>query len=299
MENAHRSNRVAITGASGYLGSNLVNLFRKEGFVVYRLTGSAQFDRPDPFTVDYSLSDFHSADFFLNNKIEVLIHCAYDFSLFEWKEIERVNVQGSVGLMQAAKEQGVERIVFISTMSAFEACASMYGKAKLEIEQQTAQIGVMVIRPGLIYSEQPGAMMGKLREAVRTMSVLPNITGGSQTLYLVHLDDLMQLVFSLATNMASADQPIIAASSQGKTLAQILKLIAQRQHKTIILLPVPWRLIWVVIKICEGCGLKIGFRSDSIISLVNQDPAPCFDQTLKTGVTFREFGEKIGSDQTS
>jgi nucleoside-diphosphate-sugar epimerase len=293
--------RIAITGASGYLGGALVDLFQKKGFVVYRLTSSSKRDGSslDQYTIEYSLGEALSADFFKRNNIDVLIHCAYDFNLVDWKKIEQVNVGGSVELMRAAKEQGVERILFISTMSAFDGCASLYGRAKMEIEREAVRLGVTIIRPGLIYSEQPGSMMQKLTKAVRAFPVLPGIISARQTLYLVHLDDLALLIFTAVTKGISADQPIIAASDQGKTLSQILDLIAKGQHKTIVLLPVPWRVIWAALKLFESFGLRVGLRSDSVVSLVNQDPAPRFEVTQKTGIPFRDFGEYIATSSSS
>jgi nucleoside-diphosphate-sugar epimerase len=292
--------RVAITGASGYLGSALVDFFRSKGFLVYRLTSSSRNDgsSSDQYTIAYSLGEALSPDFVTRNKIDVLIHCAYDFNLVDWKKIEQVNVNGSVELMRAAKEQGVERILFISTMSAFDGCASLYGKAKMEIEREALRLGATIIRPGLIYSEQSGSMMQKLTKAVRSYPILPRITS-TRPLYLVHLDDLTLLIFTAVTKGFSADQPIIAASDRGKTFAQILELIAKGEHKTIVLLPVPWRVMWAALKLFESFGLRIGLRSDSVISLVNQDPEPKFEITKKTGIPFRDFGEYIATSSSS
>jgi len=44
-------------------------------------------------------------------------------------------------------------------------------------------------------------------------------------------------------------------------------------------------VIYASLKIGESFGLKIGFRSDSVISLVYQDPAPQFSSDLPV----REF----------
>ena len=99
------------------------------------------------------------ADFFVRHRIEALVHCSYDFQLHRWSDIHEQNVQGSIRLMRQAHEQGVTRIVFISTMSAFALCKSLYGRAKFEIEREAAALGAIVVRPGLIHGERPGGMV--------------------------------------------------------------------------------------------------------------------------------------------
>jgi hypothetical protein len=59
-------------------------------------------------------------------------------------------------------DAGVRRLVFISTISAFDGCRSFYGKGKLEVERITHSLGGWVIRPGLLYGEKPGGMLGRL-----------------------------------------------------------------------------------------------------------------------------------------
>jgi nucleoside-diphosphate-sugar epimerase len=290
MQENEQSPSVAVTGANGYLGASVVDYFRQRGFTVYRLTGSVhQYSSLDPYTIPYSLAEPPSPNLFAEKQIRALIHCAYDFRADTWNKIEQVNVHGSVELIKSARAGGVDRIVFISTMSAFRDCQSLYGKAKLMIENESSRLGATTVRPGLIYSDKPGAMMGRLTKAVQHLPVLPKIIGGHQTLYLVHQDDLNSLLFSLVTGETIFSKPIIAACENGKTLAEILQLIAAREHKQILLLPVPWRLIWICLKTLETCGIKLGFRSDSIVSLANQDPAPDFAESRKTSTHFRAF----------
>src|SRR5207245_9025857 len=104
---------------------------------------------------------------------KALIHCAYDFKQVPWPAIHAVNVAGSEKLLRAAREAKVERIVYISSISAFEGCRSLYGKAKLEIEKTAHALGATVVRPGLIWGDPPGAMFERLVRQVEQGRVLP------------------------------------------------------------------------------------------------------------------------------
>jgi nucleoside-diphosphate-sugar epimerase len=281
-----RAVKCAITGANGYLGSVLATAFEHAGSTVFRLVRNPQ----QPNDVRFTLSEGVSADFFSTKKINALIHCAHDFQARTWETIYKQNVVGSVRLLETAYEQGVKKLVFISSMSAFEGCKSFYGRAKLEIEKEALRLGATVLRPGLIYGDNPGSMVGKLIESIKNRPIIPLIGNGKQVLYLTHEDDLSTLIFKICENDGPViDGPIASAASSGKTFREILQTLARREQKTIALVPVPWHLPWLVLKLMEMSGLNPKFRSDSVVSLINQDVNPSFELTRKLGVAFREF----------
>src|SRR5260221_14693736 len=113
--------KCAITGVNGYLGGQLKVFFSKQGWEVLGLTHRGDGYRQgnnEHFNLKSGIKSESLAG------TDVLIHCAYDFSLKGWEEILEVNVQGSIKLFQSAKRADVKKIIFISSMSAFEKCQS-------------------------------------------------------------------------------------------------------------------------------------------------------------------------------
>jgi len=219
------------------------------------------------------------------------VHCAYDFRPVRWQDIERINVQGSIRVLQAAKQAGVERLVFISSISAFEGCSSLYGKAKLAIERAAAEVGACIVRPGLIYGHtRPGGMFGALQNSVTRSRMIPLIGSGEYPQYLVHVDDLCELIYKFVCGeFACPSAPLVAASGRPWPMRDLLRALAAAQQKTVRLVPVPWQLIWLPLKMLEVLRVAAPFRSDSVISLVRQNPTPDFSAALQTGCRFRDF----------
>jgi nucleoside-diphosphate-sugar epimerase len=280
-----------VTGAGGYLGSRLCASLRGSGWVVYELSRGGGAARPnDGLSVPFSLAQGAPPGFFRDEGVEALVHCAYDFRLTAWRDILEQNVKGSIRLMETAREEGVERLVFISTMSAFEGCRSLYGRAKLEIEKEALRLGAVVIRPGLVYGDRPGAMVGAMVKALELSPVVPLVGNGRQVLYPAHEDDLARLV-ERVLHVADAEigGPLIAASEKGKTFREIVTTLAARAGKRVWFAPVPWRLPWALLRSAEALGLRPRFRSDSVLSLVNQAARPDFAEARKLGVAFRDF----------
>ena len=222
--------------------------------------------------------------------VEALVHCAYDFQPRRWEEISAVNVAGTEQLFAAARAAGVKRAVCISSISAFDGCRSLYGKAKLEVEKIARGYGAQVIRPGLVYGRGPGGMFGKLVQQVQKSTLIPLIGDGSQIQYLVHEQDLCAFIEKVAAEKPAPSPEILtAANEQPWPFKQLLLEIARAQHKQIKFLPLPWRLVWLGLKSAELCGFRLNFRSDSLVSLMYPNPRPDFSANAAVGLACRPF----------
>jgi nucleoside-diphosphate-sugar epimerase len=193
-------------------------------------------------------------------------------------------------LFEAAQQAGVKQIIFISSISAFTGCRSVYGKTKLQVEQAALAYNGTVIRPGLIYGnlEQLGGMMGALVALMDKVPALP-VFYPDPPVYLCHQQDLADLVVSKVQRPVGSEI-ITAAFHEPLGFKAVLSAIAVQRSKKSIFLPVPWRLIYLPIRLFEILGLKLGFKSDSLLSLMKPVPNPVF---LDSEKEFREFSDQV------
>jgi hypothetical protein len=87
----------------------------------------------------------------------------------------------------------------------------------------------------------------------------------------------------------AVSEPISAAHEQGMELREILRQIAQGLGKRISFLPVPWQAAWLGLKTLELAGISTNFKSDSLISIVYQNPKPSFALLKSLGCHCRAF----------
>lgn len=274
-----------LTGAKGFVGSRLKGRLKRNGWRVIAWTR-----QPEPGTGEVAFRLGQQIDSRQLEGAHALVHCAYDFAPRRREDITAINVTGSQKLFHAARDAGVRSVVFISTLSAFAGCRSLYGQAKVEIEGLARSLGAFVIRPGLVYSDNPGGMFGRLVCQVRGARFVPIIWGGRQVQYLVHDEDLANLVQGCLDGRVPAGvEPIAVAHEQGWGLREILTQIAQALGKRVTFVPVPWQLAWLGLKGLELAGAQPNFRSDSLISMVYQNPCPSFALLKSLGFQCRPF----------
>jgi nucleoside-diphosphate-sugar epimerase len=275
--------KVAITGASGYVGGCIADGFRRNGHEVLAMSRRPC---PEPW-VPYSLTD--EPNHLPWNGVEMLIHAAFDFTPRTLEESIERNVKPSIALLEAAHQAGVERLLFISSMSAFDGCRSHYGRAKRMIEERALELGIVVVRPGLVWGERSGGVMGAMEKLVAKSPVIPFLTGGSQlNQYLIHEADLADAVVSLADFQPTCSgKPHSVAHPAPVSFSSMLKTIAGRSNLSRIYVPVPWRIVMAMLKFIEALNISTPFRSDSLTGLVHGNAAPEIGEP--TGVRYRQF----------
>lgn len=278
---------VAVTGATGYLGSKICETLESRGWRVIKLVRSSvrshgralSYDLAAPVTARVREA-LRSAD--------ALIHAAYDLSLTSSADIWRVNVDGTRRLLEAAKEAGVARIIVLSSMSAFAGTAQLYGRAKLDIEAVTTEFGGCAIRSGLVHGERAGGMAGALRK-ITTLPVVPVIAGGAGV-YTVWEEDLMKVVALLASAATLEPGTISVAHPNRVALTDLLRAFAAREDHRCRFVPVPWQLVYWLLRSGEFMRLRLPFRADSLLGLIHTAPGLIGgDQLARLGVTLHAF----------
>ncbi|MDR3450545.1 MAG: hypothetical protein P4M15_12525 [Alphaproteobacteria bacterium] len=131
-------------------------------------------------------------------------------------------------------------------------------------------------------------MAAKIAAVAGKLPLVPMIGDGRYPLCMCHVDDLAALVLRLATLDAPPLQPITAAHETPISLRQLAES-ARQPGKFQMILPVPWPLLVMGLAILEAIGLRPGFRSDSVVSLVYGDRRPDFAPLRALGTAFRPY----------
>jgi nucleoside-diphosphate-sugar epimerase len=283
----------ALTGAQGYVGSALRRGLTAAGWTVVSLSRRGNLAAEETGNeIRWSLEEPSALRQELRRReVSAVVHAAWDLRLVRPRDLDRVNVQGSLRLLEDARAAGVPRFVFISTISAFDKAESYYGKTKLAVERAVTREGGVVIRPGLVYGDRPGGMFGALKAQAGRGTVIPLLGNGRYAQYLVHEDDLAAALVAAVSTSKVPQTAVTVAHPEPRPLRALMQQLAESQGNHPRFVSVPWPLVYYGLKLAEAAGLKLGFRSDSVIGLVRHDRHPDLNAGL-LGVAPRPFTDQ-------
>jgi len=257
-----------ITGVAGFLGSALANQLAREGQQVRGLD-DLSIGNPDSLYEDvhFTRGDVNDRPklWTLLQDVDCVYHLAARVSVPESilypREYSAVNVGGTVSLMEAMRDVGVRRVVFISSGAvygdqgqqplkedAFPNPGSPYAVSKLSSEYYVRTIGrlwgieTVILRVFNAYGpgqnlppSHPPVIPNFLRQAVRSGTIVVH-SDGSQTRDYVFVDDVVRAMVAAATAPSINDSIINVGSgteTSVRALARLSKEITESQAEIV------------------------------------------------------------------
>jgi UDP-glucose 4-epimerase len=248
-----------ITGAAGFLGSNLANYLVREG---HQVRGLDDLSAGDPQALSphvlFTRGDVNDRPklWTLLQEVDCVYHLAARVSVPESvlypREYNAVNVGGTVSLMEAMRDVGVRRVVFISSGAVYGDRGeqplkedarpnprSPYAVSKLAAEYYVRTIGdlwgieTVILRVFNAYG--PGQHLPPshapviphyLRQALRSSTLVMH-GDGSQTRDYVYVDDVVSAMISAATAPGINQMVLNIGSGVETSVRDLVRLIME------------------------------------------------------------------------
>ena len=234
--------RIAITGATGFVGGRLLALAVEEGHEVVALTRRSQGERHGVTWVQGALDNRQALQRLVEHA-EAVIHVAGVINAPDKAGFEAGNVTGTLAVLAAATAAGVRRFVHVSSLAAREPKLSDYGASKARAEELVSRSGLdwAIVRPPAVYGPGDRETL-ELFKAAR-LGLVPLPPGGR--LSLIHADDLSRLLLALA-DPAAPSQLLVEPDDcreGGWTHREFAAALAAAQDRRALALPVPAAVI--------------------------------------------------------
>ncbi|PDH66202.1 MAG: epimerase [Sphingomonadaceae bacterium MED-G03] len=184
-----------MTGATGFVGAEVLEQALGEGLRVNALTRRAQPPRARLKWVPGSLEDAAALDTLVRDA-DAVVHIAGVVNAPDRAGFEAGNARGTVAVIDAMRRRGIRRLVHVSSLAAREPQLSDYGWSKELAERHVKASGLdwTIVRPPAIYGPNDREMLELFRMAKRGVMMLP--PGGR--LSVIHVGDLARLLLATA-----------------------------------------------------------------------------------------------------
>jgi uncharacterized protein YbjT (DUF2867 family) len=178
-------------------------------------------------------------------------------------------MEGTVALASQLQTAGVARQLFFSSYSAGAQATSLYGRAKLLLEQAlTGYRGMVIVRPGLVLGE--GGIYGRIRQWARRLPIIPLPDGGSGVVPVIEITRLCRLTLQLAHAEQAPREANLFEPELKSLRALTLEAAAEVQRQPVIF-PIPSSLLMAGLQMAALCKLPLPVNPDNLAGfLANQ-----------------------------
>jgi dihydroflavonol-4-reductase len=232
--------RVAITGATGFLGWHLIERFQREGWEVRAIVRPGN-RKPLPAGAEVVEVSLDAGDLEAAFRgTSTIVHAAGLIRARHPDEFQHVNVDGTKRVVEAANHSA-SHLIFISSQAAIGPGTlarpareddeprpiSAYGRSKLAAErvvQSTSRIPWTIVRPPAVYGPRDRGFLPLFRLAARGTFLM--IADPSMSFTFVAVEDLVRGIVLAASNEAAANQTFFIGHPTPSTGEDLMRLLA-------------------------------------------------------------------------
>lgn len=186
---------ILVTGCTGFVGTHLVNALVDAGFEVRCFArGAESVERLPSGRIDFAVGDVTNRESLTNAMVgvETVIHLVGIIREKGSATFERIHVDGTRNVVEAAKARGVKRIIYQSALGARSDGLTRYETTKWQSEEIVRVSGLewIIARPSLIIGRS-GEFLKTLIDLTKS-PVIPVIGSGEYKLQPLYIGDLAQ-----------------------------------------------------------------------------------------------------------
>lgn len=230
--------RVAITGGSGFVGSHLARRFSAADVTTVSRRQGTPVDDADKLTKAL-------------DGCEAVAHCAGINHEMGQQTFDRVHVQGTASVIEAARRAGVRKIVMLSFLRARPGTGSPYHESKWAAEEMIRASGIeyTILKAGMIYG-RGDHLVDHLTRSILTVPLFASVGLRERTISPVPVDALVDvLVAALGTRLTN--QTVAVRGGETLLLSEAARRVARFLNRRVFIFPAPVAFHYALAQLTE------------------------------------------------
>lgn len=238
--------RVLVTGATGFIGREIVRCLLLDGSVVRAVVRNpamavAGFE-PSAAPQELVPGNIHdpAALQAAMRDVDAVVHLVGIIGETRKTTFERVHVEGTRNVVEAAKAAGVSRIIHMSALGSRSDAVSRYHRSKWAAEEIVRQSGLAftIFRPSMVYGQRD-LFVNLFERMSRVSPVLPVMGSGRGTLQPIRVEDVARCFAKALDETRSGGQTYDLGGPEVLTFQQILEQLMEVTGRRRWLLRIP------------------------------------------------------------
>ena len=248
-----------ITGASGFIGRNLIESLLASGHNISACIHKTEL----PFNVKVFKFDYAQmlkvTDWlpYLTG-IDVVINCVGIIAENKKHSFDVMQAIAPIALFKACEKTQVKRVIQISALGADDSALVAYHKTKKQADYylRNSCLEWFVLRPSLVYGG--GGKSYKFFQKLSRLPLIPLIGGGEQHIQPVHVDVLIQII-EKSLLMKKVNQTIDVVGPQAISYKDWMIKLRQEQsiHSKPRFVRIPMGLMQFMAKLLRPLNLQL------------------------------------------
>ncbi|HLW99242.1 MAG TPA: NAD(P)H-binding protein [Candidatus Acidoferrales bacterium] len=247
--------RVAITGGTGFVGRHFARRLMTDGHEVVLIARGE--DNRDTSVLDLNRSQFFSSNLSNTDVLvdafagcDAVVHCAGINREIREQTYQKVHIEGTRNVCDAARHAGVRKIVLLSFLRARPDCGSAYHESKWAAEEivRHSELDYTIFKAGVIYG-QGDHMLDHLSHALYTFPVFALVGMTDQPIRPLAVEDLASLIerslfdpkFTRRTFAVTGPEEILL----GEAVKRVAAVIGKRRPMIRMPLAFHYLLAWI------------------------------------------------------
>ena len=240
--------KVFVTGATGFIGKNLVKRLMVEGFDV--VCAGRNLRKLDPLldrarAVYLNIEDRQAvAEAISREKPEAVFHCAALVQNHSHKKLWPANVEGTRNILDACLKENIKKIIYLSSVAVISGnpqvpltedlpfkATNRYGESKIEAEKIALEyrekgLRIAILRPPFVYGEDEPHGLGFLTRLIR-YRLFPILGKGDNKLHLVCVDNVVDVMMFALSNEKAYDGSYFVADKEVLSVNEVFEYMAK------------------------------------------------------------------------